>query len=149
MNYHIELFDSEFQPFEVLQKHQHISANVGAQSVFVGYMRDFREDNHVSKMHISHYSPMTENIMADLVKNAIVDFKLQHVYLAHRVGDVEPTSPLVIIATTATHRANAIQACEQLLESLKHNVPLWKKEQLTNDTHETQWVAGNTENKIH
>ncbi len=149
MNYHIELFNKEFQPFEELQKHQTITPNIGAQSVFVGYMRDFREDSRVNHMHISHYSPMTENVMTYLVEKAINDFKLTHVYLAHRIGDVAPTSPLVIIATTAEHRANAIQACERLLEALKHNVPLWKKEQLASDKVTTNWVEKNSENKIH
>ncbi len=149
MNYHIELFDKEFQPFEELKKHQTITPNIGAQSVFVGYMRDFREDNSVNHMHISHYSPMTENVMTRLVEKAINDFKLTHVYLAHRVGNVTPTSPLVIISTTAEHRANAIQACERLLEALKHNVPLWKKEQLANDKNTAHWVDANSENKIH
>lgn len=147
MQYFIELFSDEFQPFEVLQQRQEITPNVGAQSIFVGYMRDFREHNNVRKMHISYYSPMTENIMETLVQQAITDFHLHHVYLAHRVGEVLPQSPLVVIASTASHRANAIRANEHLLEALKHNVPLWKKEYRMDDQR-AHWVKNNSENII-
>lgn len=147
MSYRIDIFDAEFNPFEVLCQHQNIAPNVGAQSVFVGYMRDFREHTHVERMTITHYPPMTEKSIEKLIQPLIDDYHLIDVYVAHRVGEVEPTSPLVVIAVLASHRANAIRAAEKLLEQLKHNVPFWKKEYLNKEGQGT-WVDGNTSNDI-
>ncbi len=141
----IELLDSEFNPFEQLQKHQIITKAVGAQSIFVGYMRDFREHQHVDKMVIHHYSPMTEQQLNCLAETLSKQYGLLDFYIAHRVGEVFPTSPLVVIAATASHRTNAITAVSKMLEDLKHTVPFWKQEYCNNHS---QWVGANTDNRI-
>lgn len=146
MAYKVELFNDEFSPFEVLTQQQNILPHVGAQSVFVGYMRDFRADQSVSRMTISHYPPMTQKHLEELAKQALKAYYLHHVYLAHRVGKVYPTSPLVLVATQAAHRANALQATEYLLEALKQTAPFWKKEY--RQSGESHWVKNNTENRI-
>lgn len=144
MAYHVALLDSDFQPFDYLCRHQKITQVVGAQSVFVGYMRDFREDTHVSRMTISHYPPMTQQHLEQLAEQCVSAFQLIDLLVVHRVGDVVPTNPLVLVAATASHRANAIEAGKQLLEDLKHNVPFWKKEYQNNDKQGT-WVEGNSD----
>lgn len=146
MSYHTDIIDKEFQPLILLAQQQAITKNVGAQSIFVGYMRDFREETTVSRMTITHYSPMTERHLQALARQTYEEYRLIHLYVVHRVGDVFPTSPLVLIAATASHRANAIQATTFLLEQLKHNVPFWKKEY--RDSNEGQWVQNNTPNAL-
>lgn len=145
MTYRVQLLETEFQPFELLNQQQTIAPNVGAQSVFVGYMRDFREDTHVTRMNIAHYPPMTQQHIEQLAAQLIKDFHLHHVYIAHRVGEVYPTSPLVLIAATAAHRANAVRATETALEQLKHTAPFWKKEYHQDGEN---WVESNTKNCI-
>lgn len=141
----VQLFDSHFSPFEAIAKHQILSPAVGAQSIFVGYMRDFREDNTVERMVITHYSPMTEKQLEKLATNAVAKYQLLDLYIAHRVGTVAPTDTLVVISATASHRTNAITAVSQLLEDLKHTAPFWKKE----ITHgQSQWVESNTDNSL-
>lgn len=145
MRCRVELFDGEFQPFDVVQQHQKITPTTGAQSVFIGYMRDFREQNHVDKMHIAHYSPMTENQLQRIADHVVEQYQLLDLYVGHRVGDVIPTSPLVVVAATALHRTNAIAGAAEMLEKLKYQAPFWKKEY-----HKTtsQWVDKNTDNTL-
>ncbi|MBS9777883.1 MAG: molybdenum cofactor biosynthesis protein MoaE [Gammaproteobacteria bacterium] len=147
MSYSIDIFDKEFEPYEILSSRQKINNDVGAQSIFIGYMRDFRDDSNVQRMTITHYPPMTERYIEQLILDAIKKYHLIDVYIAHRVGDVKPTSALVIISVLASHRANALQATETLLEELKHKVPLWKKE-YTKESSSGTWVDKNTSNSI-
>lgn len=145
VGYHIELFDTDFQPFDVIQQHQTACPATGAQSVFVGYMRDFREQNHVDKMFIDHYPPMTEKQLQSMAKQIVKQYGLLDLYVAHRVGNVVPTNPLVVIAATASHRTNAISAVSEMLEKLKYHAPFWKKEYKNS---QANWVAANTDNKL-
>ncbi|MGY0398978.1 MAG: molybdenum cofactor biosynthesis protein MoaE [Ostreibacterium sp.] len=148
MAIHIEIIDIEFQPFQRLAKHQTICTSVGAQSVFIGYMRDFRENNPVEQMVITHYPEMTKCYIEKLAEQLIKDFQLLDLYVVHRIGKVFPTSPLVVVSATASHRTNAIQATTRMLEQLKQTAPFWKKEYYTADD-KGQWIASNTANNLH
>lgn len=141
MSVSVELFEKDFHPFAALEKQQAITSAIGAQSVFVGYMRDFREQFSVDQMEIIHYPPMTIKQLTVIARQVVEQYHLQHVYLAHRVGEVFPTSPLVVIASVAAHRTQAITATAELLERLKSTAPFWKKEQTLG---QTQWVKANT-----
>ena len=46
----------------------------------------------------------------------------------HRVGRVEIGEPSVVIAVSAPHRAAALEACREAIDTLKETIPLWKKE---------------------
>lgn len=135
----------DFNPYELLEDISQIHAKIGAQSVFIGYMRDFREDNQVTSMLLQHYSPMTEKQINKIAEAISERFNLLDCFVAHRVGQVTPTQPLVLISTCAAHRKNAFAACQTLLEELKHNVPFWKKEYQADDA---IWVDNNTPNQL-
>ncbi len=145
MPYHVDLLETDFQPFALLEKRQKITTDVGASSIFIGYMRDFRDDSDVQRMKIAHYPPMTKQHLEQLAKQAVKDFHLRHLYIAHRVGEVYPTSALVVISALASHRGNAIRATETLLEQLKYTAPFWKKEYTAQGS---QWVENNTDSGI-
>lgn len=147
----------DFNPYELLEDISQIHSKIGAQSVFIGYMRDFRPidkagaaageqgNKLVDSMLLQHYSPMTEK-QIDKIQQAIIKrFNLLDCFVAHRVGRVTPTQPLVVISTCAAHRRNAIEAMQTLLEELKHNVPFWKKEYQADDA---IWVDNNTPNQL-
>jgi len=147
-NYRIELFDKEFEPFKCIEASQSIHAKVGAQSIFIGYMRDFRQADEplpITSMEIIHYPTMTEKHLARLATRIVEKYTLDSFYIAHRIGKVSPCSPLVVLSTTANHRTNAIQASTELLEQLKSQVPFWKKEYTQNSS---RWVSENTPNTI-
>ncbi len=142
---HTQLINEAFDPFTLLAKHQQNNPKIGAESIFIGTMRDFRETQSVDSMFIEHYSPMTEQQLAKLQTTICADYKLLSCFVAHRVGAVKPNDTLVVINCAASHRKNAIVATEKLLEALKHNVPLWKKEF---HNQQTAWVDKNTPNQL-
>jgi molybdopterin synthase catalytic subunit len=48
--------------------------------------------------------------------------------VVHRIGVLEPTEQIVLVAVTSAHRGQAFQACEFLMDYLKTQAPFWKKE---------------------
>jgi molybdopterin synthase catalytic subunit len=61
--------------------------------------------------------------------------------IVHRVGEVQPNEPIVLVAVWSAHRAAAFDACRFLIEELKARAPFWKKEQRLENT---RWVEHNT-----
>ena len=71
---------------------------------------------------------MAENVMAQIAAQLRERYDLCEVAMHHRVGRVEIGEPSVVVAVSAPHRADALAACRDAIDTLKETVPLWKKE---------------------
>ena len=110
---------------------------VGAVCVFVGTVRDRNEGDQVASLELEHYPGMTEKAIAAMVQEAQRRFDIYASRVIHRVGLLQPTDQIVLVAVTSAHRGQSFQACEFLMDYLKTQAPFWKKE-LT--PHGARWV---------
>ena len=74
------------------------------------------------------YEGMAEEVMARLAAELKARYELHEIAIHHRVGRVEIGEACVVIAVSAPHRADALAACKDAIDTLKETVPLWKKE---------------------
>ena len=134
-----------FDPGEELRRHQqampHVAGKYGATLSFVGTMRDFNEGEAVRAMTLDHYPGMTEKHLREISDEARRRWDLVDILIVHRVGDIRPNEPIVLVAVWSAHRAAAFEAGRYLIEELKARAPFWKKEQLAEGT---RWVERNT-----
>ena len=105
-------------------------------------MRDFNEGDAVSEMTLEHYAGMTEQNLETLAKMVADEHRIVDVLVLHRVGTIRPGDPIVLVAVWSSHRAEAFEACEKIVEYLKSNAPFWKKERLGDGA--VRWVEHNT-----
>ena len=125
------IFAHSFDPFHSIiehQQHSDLGKQFGATATFVGSMRDINDDAKVSAMVLEHYPKMTQRYLDDLEQQARQRWNLLDALIIHRVGKIKPANPIVLIACWSAHRRAALDACDWLIEELKHNVPFWKKE---------------------
>ena len=101
---------------------------VGAVAAFVGCVRDRNDGAGVSAMELEHYPGMTEKSIEAMIDVARQRFDIRGVRVIHRVGVLQPTDQIVLVAVTSAHRGSAFQACEFLMDHLKTQAPFWKKE---------------------
>lgn len=146
----VSLLDHAFIPLEELAAYQaelaqRMPGQYGANTIFIGVMRDFNEGQTVQQMTLEHYPGMTESQLQRIVDYAHAQWPLLDVLLIHRVGDLQPDDPIVLIAVWSAHRAEAFAACRFLIEELKSKVPLWKRETLEKDA---RWVEHNTPGSV-
>jgi molybdopterin synthase catalytic subunit len=71
---------------------------------------------------------MTEAAIEAMVDEAMRRFEVRAMRVVHRVGVLAPLAQIVLVAVTASHRGQAFQACEFLMDYLKTQAPFWKKE---------------------
>jgi len=141
----IDVRETPFDPLMELGRYQHELASLqgqyGATAIFIGTMRDFNEGDAICGMTLEHYPGMTERHLQRMVESAIREWLLLDALLIHRVGDLQPNDPIVLIAVWSEHRAAAFAACRFIIEELKSKAPFWKREQ-TGDR--SRWVEHNT-----
>ena len=105
--------------------------DIGAIASFVGLARDLNEGSGVAAMTLEHYPGMTEKALAALVDDACSRWTLLDVTVIHRVGRLLPGDPIVLVAVAGSHRGEAFDACEFIMDYLKTQAPFWKKEETT------------------
>ena len=100
----------------------------GAIATFIGTTRARSRDREVIHLEYEAYEGMAEETMAELARELAGRHDLLAVAMHHRVGRVEIGEPSVVVAVSAAHRAAALAACAEAIDTLKQTVPLWKKE---------------------
>ncbi len=136
-----------FDPWQEIQLFQlsakEMKGKVGATSIFVGTMRDFNEGDDVKGMALEHYPGMTEVQLGKIIKEAMQKWQVIDVLVVHRVGDLFPEDPIVLVAVWSSHRGDAFDVSRYIMEALKSKAPFWKKEILQSE--EVRWVIKNTD----
>jgi molybdopterin synthase catalytic subunit len=140
----VQILDTAFDPWAVMAQYRPAGGadgQFGATSVFVGTMRDFSEGDTVQGMFLEHYPGMTESYLEKISREAARRWELVDCLIVHRVGELSPGQPIVLVAVWSAHRKAAFEASRYLMEELKSKAPFWKKEQLET---RSRWVEGNT-----
>jgi molybdopterin synthase catalytic subunit len=100
----------------------------GGIATFTGTVRRQSRGREVSHLEYEAYAEMAEEVMAKLAADLEERHDLCAVAIHHRVGTLEIGEASVVIAISAPHRAAALEACREAIDTLKETVPLWKKE---------------------
>lgn len=107
----------------------------GAVASFIGHVRP---DDGVVTLFLEHHPTMTGGALQALAADAMHRWPLAAVTMIHRVGALAASERIVFVATASPHRAAALEACAFLIDRLKTDVPLWKKEVLLDRSQ--RWV---------
>jgi molybdopterin synthase catalytic subunit len=102
--------------------------DAGAIATFIGTTRRHSRGRVVVYLEYEGYGGMAEKVMAELADGLKAKHELCEVAIHHRTGRVDIGATSVVIAVSAPHRAAALAACAEAIDTLKETVPLWKKE---------------------
>jgi len=100
----------------------------GAVASFVGTVRDASRGRDVTHLEYEAFEEMAEPMLRRLGDELTAKHGLSAVAIHHRIGRVEIGEASVVIAVSAPHRAAALDACREAIDTLKETIPLWKKE---------------------
>jgi MoaE-MoaD fusion protein len=100
----------------------------GAIASFVGTVRESSRGRDVQYLDYEAFEEMAEPMLRRLGDELTAKHALTAVAIHHRIGRVEIGEPSVVIAVSARHRAAALDACREAIDTLKETIPLWKKE---------------------
>ncbi len=101
---------------------------MGGIVTFIGQVRDRNEGHDVVRLEYEAYKDMANKVMAKLCDAIETQMPGTRIAVEHRVGVLAIGDAAVVIAAAAPHRAEAFAACRALIDRLKEEVPIWKKE---------------------
>jgi MoaE-MoaD fusion protein len=104
------------------------SDQAGAIATFIGTTRLQSRGRTVLHLDYEAYEEMAEQVMAEIAAELKGRYDLCEIAIHHRTGRVEIGEASVVIAVSAPHRQDALAACKDAIDTLKEQVPLWKKE---------------------
>ena len=107
----------------------------GAVVTFSGVTRD------VDRLEYDAYAEMAEERMAAIATEALERHGLCAAAVEHRVGDVPLSEPSVIVAVSAAHRGEAFAGAREIIDRVKAEAPIWKKEI---EGAAARWVEGSS-----
>ena len=103
--------------------------DVGAVVTFTGICRGTEAGEPVAAMTLEHYPVMAEAEITRHVNEAERRWPLLGVTVIHRYGRLVPGDPIVLVVTASSHRKEAFEAAEFLMDYLKTKAPFWKREE--------------------
>lgn len=125
---HVRVQSEPLEPNREVDQLRAENPAIGAIVSFIGLMRDINEGDRVERLYLEHYSGMTEKALLKIVEEASRRWNLEGCRVVHRVGEMSPTDPIVVVVVASRHRKEAFLGCEYVIDYLKTQAPFWKKE---------------------
>lgn len=122
---------------EQIAKHS-TKTNIGAHDIFLGQVRaDVIEGRTVAAIEYTAYEEMALEKMHEIREALFARYPLTCMHVFHSLGQVKAGEICLFVFTSAAHRRAAIDACAELVERIKAELPVWGKEIFDNAEH--QW----------
>jgi len=112
--------------------------SAGGIALFVGIVRNADAGRDVTELSYSAH-PTVETSLREVVEKAIAQYPIQAVSAVHRIGDLAIGEIAVIVAVACPKRAEAFDACRQIIDQIKDTVPIWKLQRFADGG--TDWVG--------
>lgn len=115
-----------------IQNHS-IKTNIGAHSIFLGQVRaDEKEGSTVRAIEYTTYEEMALQKAFEIREAIFEKYDLTCMHIYHSLGEVKVGEICLFVFTSSKHRKMAIKACEELVERIKKELPVWGKELMEN-----------------
>lgn len=112
--------------------------DIGAHSIFLGQVRaDNVGDKTVCSIDYSCYQELADKKMEEIRESIFSKYRLVCMHVYHSLGTIRVGEICLFVFTSSAHRNAAMNACEEVVDRLKKELPIWGKEQFEDESH--QW----------
>ena len=126
---------------EKIQAHQD-KLNIGGHSIFLGQVRaDEINNKKVAAIEYTSYEELALEKMSQVREEIFGKYELACMHIYHSLGRVNAGEICLFVFTSSAHRKDAIDACEEIVERIKKELPIWGKELFEDETY--QWKENN------
>jgi molybdopterin synthase catalytic subunit len=112
-------------PAALLARFTEAQGNAGAIVSFTGTVRG---GGGVTALELEHHPTFTAKVIDAIGGDAKARFDIADCLIAHRIGSLTPGEPIVFVAAASMHRRAAFEAVDYVMDRLKTEAPLWKRE---------------------
>lgn len=116
----------------------HTSDEIGALVSFLGIVKKYNNDKEVENVNYSIFENLFYSILEKYCIKLVKRYKNIEVYINQYAGILTPGKINIIISVQSKNRKTAFILCHKLIEFVKNNVPIWKKETYIDGT--SRWI---------
>ena len=127
--------DQPLNRARLLDAVKHDSA--GAIASFFGVVRNIDGDKAVTQLNYEAH-PQAQQVVQAIAREVQEKYSLLGIAVAHRYGSLEVGDDAFVAVVSAMHRRAALDACDEVVERVKAEIPIWKHQQFADGTDE--WV---------
>lgn len=120
-------------------EHAVTTSSAGGCVTFAGVVRDNARGKRVRSLEYDAYPEMAESEMARIAAEVAQRWPESALAMVHRIGPLAIGECAVVVVAACPHRGEAFDACRYAIDTLKANVPIWKKEFYEDGE---EWVEG-------
>ena len=124
---------------DVVEELKEASDNVGAICVFLGVVRATSAGERVLKLEYEAHPALAEEVLLKLLEEARERHGIIDGVIEHKVGTAHVGETVMCVAVASEHRKEGFRALAELVDRVKHEAPIWKKEVLESGA---RWVEG-------
>ena len=119
-----------------IRKHS-TQTSIGGHSIFLGQVRkDLIGEKEVASIEYTAYEEMALEKMHEIREAIFEKYPLTCLHVYHSLGTVPVGGISLFVFTSAKHRREAIRACEELVDRIKEELPVWGKEVFDDESYE-------------
>jgi molybdopterin synthase catalytic subunit len=116
-----------------------VAPDCGAVVTFTGTVRDHHQGRRVRGLSYDAYEAMALPLLEEIAAGARERYALSRVVVVHRLGDMAVGEASVFLGVASPHREESFAACRFLIDAIKAQVPIWKKEYYDDGS---AWIEG-------
>ncbi|TGK06264.1 molybdenum cofactor biosynthesis protein MoaE [Leptospira fletcheri] len=138
----VDLFEHiTFSPLVPTERFPNLP-EIGGFVFFAGIVRNINEGRRVNHLEYEAFPEMADRMIRSILSDAGKKWDLLHADCRHRLGKLEISEIAVIVTTGSLHREEAYSANRYIIDRVKHEVPIWKREFFEDGT--SEWSQGCT-----
>lgn len=120
-----------------IAKH-HAKKDIGGHSIFLGQVRgDVIDGKSVAAIEYTAHEEMALEQMAQIREDIFSKYPLSCMHVHHSLGNVHAGEICLFVFSSSAHRKAAIDSCEEIVERIKAELPVWGKEIFADNSY--QW----------
>ena len=129
-------------PIDPAALYDAFARSVKGAGAIVSFTGVVRGEGGVEELWLDHHPRLTEQAIGEVEAEAKQRFELDALTILHRIGSVAPGEPIVFVAAASRHRRAAFDAVDYLMDRLKTDAPLWKRESSASGE---RWIEARSE----
>jgi molybdopterin synthase catalytic subunit len=126
-------------PIDAVSLARDLGPDAGAVVTFEGRVRNVNEGRSVVRLHYDAYPEMVDRVFTGILSRARAKHPVSALRVLHRTGTLEVGETAVAVVVAAGHRAEAFAAARFLLEAVKAELPVWKREEYEDGS--SRWLG--------
>jgi molybdopterin synthase catalytic subunit len=113
---------------KLINEIKNVSKDIGAVAIFIGSVRESKGDEKVIRLEYESHEVYAKNIIKNIIHESRAKYNIIDAIVEHRIGKVKVSEDVLYVLVASVHRKEGFNALSDIVERIKYEVPIWKKE---------------------